>query len=173
MKYILANDPSMTAWGWVLFDATGKIEMTGAIKTSPADKKLRIRKGDDRIRRVSELVQQLNQILLDYHVRLLLSEQPHGSQSASAAIMIGMTAGIMQTLADVHEIPIEWYSEGEAKKSISGKRSVAKDDMVALVDELYDVPWGKHKWQNQAIADAIAVYHVAKQNSEMMKMLTQ
>ena len=50
---ILTNDPSMTAWGWAVLSGSGKVYKTGCIKTSPEQKKRRIRKGDDTVRRAS------------------------------------------------------------------------------------------------------------------------
>jgi Holliday junction resolvasome RuvABC endonuclease subunit len=86
--------------------------------------------------------------------------------------MIGMVSGVMQTIGDCLNIPVEWYSEGDAKKAISGKRSVEKDEMVEIVKGIYThVPWKETKWQDQAIADSLAVYHVAKQQSQMLKLL--
>lgn len=172
IKYIMVNDPSITAWGWVVISAGGIVVDAGAIKTTPSNKKLKARKGDDRVRRVTELNCKLIEVIMKYNVRLLISELPHGSQSAVAAVMIGMVTGVMQTIGDCLSIPVEWFSEGEAKKAISGKRSVEKDEMVTIVKKKYqDVPWCGTKWEDQAIADAIAVYHVAKQQSQVLKML--
>jgi Holliday junction resolvasome RuvABC endonuclease subunit len=171
-KYIMVNDPSITAWGWVILRADGKIIEAGAIKTTPSNKKLQTRKGDDRVRRVTELNVELIRLIKKYNVCLLISELPHGSQSAVAAVMIGMVSGVMQTIGDCLNIPVEWYSEGDAKKAISGKRSVEKDEMVEIVKGIYThVPWKETKWQDQAIADSLAVYHVAKQQSQMLKLL--
>lgn len=173
LKYVMVNDPSIQAWGWVIISSQGKIVDAGAIRTVPSDKKLKTRKGDDRIRRVTELNVTLIEAIKKYKVSLLISELPHGSQSAVAAIMIGIVAGIMQTLGDALNIPVEWFTEGDAKLAISGKRGgIGKDEMVEIVKGKYkNVPWKKTKAENQAIADAIAVYHVAKQQSQMLKMV--
>ena len=45
---ILTNDPSLTAWGWVVLRGNAIVE-AGCIKTESQAKKRRIRKGDDRI----------------------------------------------------------------------------------------------------------------------------
>jgi Holliday junction resolvasome RuvABC endonuclease subunit len=168
---ILTNDPSMTAWGWAVVTQYGKVIEAGAIKTAPSPQKLHIRKGDDRIRRIKEINEQLLDIIETHNVKFIISEQPHGSQSAVAAIMIGMTAGIVQTIGDCREIAVEWFSEAEAKKSISGRRSVGKDEMVDLISKKYDVIWRGVKWHDQAVADAMAVYHAASQQSELLKLL--
>lgn len=173
-KLILTNDPSIVAWGWAVVDpVTNTVVECGGIKTEPESKKLRTRKGDDRVRRVTDINRQLIAVIKKYNIALILSELPHGSQSAVAALMIGIVTGIMQAIGDSLEIPVEWYSEGDAKVAVSGKRSVPKDDMVTIIDKLFDekVLWKKTKWENQAIADALAVYYVARQQSTALKML--
>lgn len=172
-KRIMANDPSFGAWGWAVFDTKGKILDAGAIKTVPSAKTLRIRKGDDRVRRISELNTQLLQVISHYNVKHLVVEQPHGSQSSVAALMIGAVTAIMQTIGDCKGFGVEWYSEGDAKMAVAGKRSVGnKDEMVRIINSLYpDVPLTGKKWIDQAVADAVAVYHVAQQHSEVIKFL--
>lgn len=171
-NYILTNDPSMTAWGWAVVTPKGVVVDCGAIKTVPSNKKLGIRKGDDRARRITEINSELLTVIKKYNIKLIISEQPHGSQSAVAAVMIGITAGIIQTIGDCLDIAVEWYSEGDAKKSISGKRSVDKDEMVVLVAKKYhNVGWKKVKWFNQAVADSLAVFHVAFNQSALIKLL--
>lgn len=169
---ILACDPSLTAWGWVIIDFHGDILDHGCIKTEPSNKKLRIRKGDDRCRRINEITAVLIDLINRYNVQLILSEQPHGSQSAVAAVMIGICLGIAQTLADCMNIAIEWYSEGESKKRLLGKRSGTKGETIAAISRHYpDLEWTGTKYKDEAIADAMAVYHYAKAASSLLRML--
>lgn len=166
---ILTNDPSITAWGYAVVNHKGEIIECGCIKTEPQQKKRRIRKGDDSVRRISEIVQALLRVIKDYEVNLLLSELPHGSQNASAAVMVGVVTGIIQTLSDSLEIPVEWYSEQDTKKTCLGKKSATKDEMIQAIAKLYDVPWTKVKYRDEAIADAIAVYHTATKQSDIIQ----
>ena len=120
---ILTNDPSMTGWGVAVLDYAENILFTDCIKTEPSSKKLRIRKGDDTIRRISEINKRLIYIINKYNVQFIVSELPHGSQNARAAVMIGVVSGIGQTLSDTFGISIEWYSEGDAKKALHNRIS--------------------------------------------------
>lgn len=170
--HILTNDPSMTAWGWAVLTPDGAVKAVGAIKTEPAGKKLRIRKGDDRVRRAGELVHQLRALVDEWNIRLILSELPHGSQNAQAAIMMGMVAGVVETMGACLQIPVEWYSEADAKKALCGKATLSKDHTRILIDNTYkDIKWARVKWIDEAVADAMAVYHVARQQSQLIKML--
>ena len=169
---ILTNDPSMTAWGWAVLSGSGKVYETGCIKTSPEQKKRRIRKGDDTVRRASEIIRQLIEIIKQYDIQLILSELPHGSQNASAAVMIGLVTGIVQTLADCFDLPIEWYSEGDAKKCALNRLSATKGEIIERMITLYKSDWlSGTKYIDESIADALAIHHVASKTSSTLKMM--
>ena len=71
-------------------------------------------------RRINEINLQLL-VIRRYDIKLILSELPHGSQNAQAAVMIGGVTAIIQTLSDVLDIAIEWYSEQDSKNAIFWK----------------------------------------------------
>ena len=169
--HILANDPSFTAWGWVILNPKSEIIAQGCIKTESAGKKSRIRKGDDRIRRINEIDLVLLKLIRQYNVKLILAELPHGSQNAQAAIMMGATAAILQTISDTLDIAIEWYSEGDAKKAVLGKQAGSKQSIIDAINELYQVKWFNTKYKDEAVADALAIHYVASQNSSILKLL--
>jgi len=168
---ILTNDPSMTAWGWVILTWDEQILDSGCIKTKPDYKKKRIRKGDDTVRRVREINHQLLSIINKYNVNYVISELPHGSQNANAAVMIGIVTGILQTICDCKQLGIEWYSEGDAKKHLIGKIAATKRTIIDAIDDLYDMPWTNTKYIDEATADAMAIYHVAKFQSSTLKLM--
>jgi len=170
-KYVFAHDPSMTGWGWVVMDFNKNVIDKGIIKTVPEAKKRRIRVSDDRCRRISEITRILVDVIKKYNIGLIVSEAPHGSQNASAATMIGITATIPQMLAIIYDIPIEWYSEGDSKKQLLGKNSATKKETIDKIKSLYKVPWYNIKYKDEAVADAISIYHVASIQSEMFKIL--
>jgi Holliday junction resolvasome RuvABC endonuclease subunit len=168
---VLACDPSFTAWGWAIMTPEGKPVKTGCIKTAPENKKTRIRKSDDRTRRTSEIVHVLLNLIKEYNVGLMVVEAMHGSQNASAAVTIGIAAGIVQTLSDVLDIPVEYYSEQDSKKCALGKKAATKDDMVDRMSEIFDADWTNIKYIDEAVADSLAVFYCAQQNSQMLKMM--
>jgi len=168
---ILTNDPSFAAWGWAVLTPDGKIVKTGCIKTAPQSKKLRIRKGDDRVRRTQEICQELLRIIKEYNVWLIVSELPHGSQNAQAAIMMGVVVGILQTLSCASGISIEWFSEADAKKAILNKKSATKSEMIEAITALYDVPWTGVNYKDEAVADCLSIFHVAKEQSSALQLL--
>jgi len=167
---ILTNDPSFTAWGWAVLTLEGEIIDTGCIKTIPSNKKLKIRKGDDRCRRISEINQRLLALIKKYNVVFILSEQPHGSQSAVAAIMIGVCLGIVQTIGDVLNIGIEWYSEQDSKKCLLEKRSATKEETINAISKLYFWKPSGVKYIDEAVADALSIYYVANKQSATLRL---
>lgn len=168
---IMVHDPSITAWGWAVLDWDDQVLDAGCIKTSSEHKKRRIRKGDDTIRRISEINRRLLEVIHRYHTIYMVSELPHGSQSASAALMMGITSAVPQALGDALNIPVEWYSEGDAKKALLNKRSAAKQEIIDAIGELYQVDWTGVKYRDEAIADALAIHYVAQLNSQAIKMM--
>lgn len=168
---ILTNDPSFTAWGWAVINEVNQVIDSGCIKTEPEQKKRRIRVSDDRTRRVQVIIDHLLNLVDEYKIDLILTEMPHGSQNANAAIMIGMVTGVIVTIAQCRDIPLEQYSEQDAKKCLLGKKAATKDDTIEAIDRLYEVDWTKTKYIDEAVADALAVYHVAREQSQLLKML--
>jgi len=170
---ILANDPSITAWGFVILNNRNEILESGCIKTAPEQKKRRIRKSDDTTRRVSDINRRLLHVIRKWKVNYILSELPHGSQNASAAVMIGIATGVGQTLSDALGIPIEWYSEQDAKKAVLGKKAATKTDMIDMISTLYEVDWRGIKYIDEAVADALAIHYVAGLQSSTLKFITK
>ena len=101
----------------------------------------------------------------------MVIEAMHGSQNASAAVTIGIAAGIVQTLSDTLDIPVEYYSEQDSKKCALGKKAATKGDMINRMNEIFDADWTKTKYIDEAVADSLAVFYCAQQNSQMLKMM--
>jgi len=163
---ILACDPSLRGWGYAVLCGK-RIKVVGCIKTVPKHKKTQIRKGDDDIRRIDEINNVLIMVIVKYNIRYIVSELPHGSQSASAASALGISKGIMASLAAACKIGIDWYSEGDCKKVLLGKLSGEKEETVKAIDRLYEVPWTGVGYKDEAIADALAVHNAAWKSSSI------
>jgi len=170
---ILANDPSITAWGWSVVTPDGVVVDSGIIKTKRSDKKLRIRAGDDRTRRIREINTVIINLIVKYNPKLIVGELPHGSQSASAAISLGVTTAILETVSYCYNKPIEWYSEGDAKVAVFGKGmgNVSKTNMVYAIDKKTNWSASGVKSDDEGIADSIAVFMAAKNVSPVIQLL--
>jgi len=165
---ILTNDPSIGGWGWAVIKLSSmgtEIIESGCIKTESEAKKRRIRKSDDLIRRLDEINHTLLEVIEKHKVEWFLCEAPHGSQNAAGAKMIGAVTGVMSALAASLEIPVEWYSEGDAKKHLLNKRSASKQETIDCIIKEYGDGWVTNvKYKDEAVADALAVYHVGRES---------
>lgn len=169
---ILTNDPSFTAWGWAVLNHHGDVLDNGCIKTAPEHKKQRIRKSDDTGRRATEIIRELLRIIEEFDVKYILSEAPHGSQNASAAVMIGVVTGIVYAISICKDIPLETYSEGDSKKNALGKLSATKGEMIRNMKNVYkDQWWTGIKYIDEAVADALAIHYVASRQSNVLNMM--
>ena len=168
---VLTNDPSTRGWGMAVIDFDGNVLAVECIKTGKQNKVRRIRKGDDDMRRVSEINQVIKRLIEDYNVIHLLSELPHGSQNAGAAKSIGMVAAMMQTWADSKNLSIDWFSENDVKKYLFGRSSVTKQEMINKIKTIRDVPWTDTQYKDEGIADAIGIYEFALVSSSTVKIL--
>lgn len=167
---ILTNDPSATAWGWAIMSWDGIVIKTGTIKTATEGKKRRIRKGDENVRRISEINHQILDLIKACNVKFIVSELQHGSQNANAALWQGAVTALIIAIADALDLPIEFYSEGDSKKALLNKPSASKQETIDAITKLYVVPWTGKKWRDEAVADAISVFHVARIQSSVIKM---
>jgi Holliday junction resolvasome RuvABC endonuclease subunit len=169
---ILACDPSSTAWGWAVIQNHTRID-SGCIKTKTEAKKRRIRQTDDFSRRVNEIATALLKIIEEHKIEFILTEIPHGSQTYKGALMIGMVIGVIQTTSVWSGIPVEEYSEGDAKKALLGRISASKAEVIAAVEETFEVRLMGPKYVREAVADALAIYNVAHMTSPTLQILTR
>lgn len=167
----LTIDPSFTACGWAVVSKADIVIASGCIKTEPEHKKKRIRVSDDRVARATVITQKLRSVIQTYNVQFILCEAPHGSQNASAAVMIGAVLGITVGISVCMNIPIEYYSEQDAKKAVLGKKAASKNEMVLEIHKLYNTKLTGTKYIDEAVADALAVHYVATQQSTVLKIM--
>lgn len=167
---ILSCDPSLTAWGYSIYDTSAnRVIGYGVIQTSPEDKKRKIRKGDDRIRRITVIANRLLEIIKQYQVNYIVSELPHGSQSAVVAVMIGLVTGVLQTLGITKGIPVEWYYESDCKAMVHGRKDVTKEENKIKMFDHYHLILTKVKYVDEAVADSLAVLYTAQKQSEIIQ----
>lgn len=167
---ILACDPSLAAWGYAVIDLEGNILDADCIKTKKENKKRGIFKGDDNVRRIDELLDVFMQIIENYHINYIVSELQHGSQNSSAAIGIGATTAILQTISRCNKIGIEWFYERDIKKFLFNRESVTKTEMIEKIKTKLNVNWCNIKYKNEAIADALGIYLTALDKSSALKL---
>lgn len=170
---ILANDPSITAWGWAVLDVDCNLLDKGCIKTKTEGKKRRIRKGDEDVHRTEAITSELLRVIKKYNVQYIVTELPHGSQNAAAAKMIGICVGVIVGIALSSDLGVEWYSEGDSKKAALGKIAAHKQEMIDAMSKIYKVKWTGIKYIDEAVADALGIHNVALKESATLKLVNK
>ena len=169
---VLSNDPSVAAWGWAIIKihkGMARIMETGCIKTETQYKAGKIYKADDNARRFTEIVEVLNGLHKKYKIDWILTEAPHGSQSASAAIMVGAVAGILATFSVCHGLPVDYYNEKEAKRHLLGSSSGSKQATIDGISAKYGTKWVRNvKYIDEAVADALQIFDLGRTRSQAL-----
>jgi Holliday junction resolvasome RuvABC endonuclease subunit len=112
-------------------------------------------------------------IINAHNVKFIVSELPHGSQNAKAAVMIGIVVGVLQTLSQCGRVPIEWFSENDAKKALFGRISASKAEVISAIEATFEMQLTGPKYRKEAIADALAIYNIAQATSPTLQILTK
>ena len=67
---------------------------------------------------------------------------------------------------------LESFFQGVPVSSMRiGKISASKEETINAIKKHYIVPWTKVKYYNEAVADAISIYHAAITLSPTLKLL--
>lgn len=172
---IIGFDPSLTNWGIakaILNLETLEVKITDiSLISTKKEKKRGIRVSSDRLRRGQELAYGVGQAI--QNTKIIFSEVPTGSQSASSAFGLGIATGLLSAIP----FPIIQILPVETKLIATGKKTATKAEMIEWAMKLYpDLPWfhfrNKPSLKNEHIADAIAVIH-AGLKTDQFKQLAQ
>lgn len=158
---ILALDPSLTCTGYLVLRDDGSYVTSGAIRTEPADRKMRLYQAEDDARRATDLVLALGSLELPFgrEPMYVAIEQPTGSKSARTVGALKLTQGaITGWLAGMASVrtEIRWILPIEAKRRFTGRGDAGKDQMVQEAIRR-GLPLVGPKPVKEAVADAYAV----------------
>lgn len=171
-------DPSFTNWG----TAEGNLCLVSGMLTDVKTELQSTKKGTDKqvrtnsddLRRTEDLASHAFKV--GERVRVVFSECPVGSQSASAMKSVGVAHGIVGALRAKGIIVIEVQAKA-VKKALAGSPSATKADMIAAAMDLYpDAGWTFHKGQPtnncEHRADAIGAIHAGVLTPEFQQLMT-
>ena len=159
----LTLDPSLTAFGWAVVDDLTIIDY-GCIITKKDNK---IRVTSDRIRRLSLIVNTLQEVMQKYPIDIVYFEIPSGSKSNTAAIALGMIHGLVVTFCICNNVAFTPCLAKSAKKTTTGDSDGTKEAVFINVlnsfknaRKLFDTKMTKEK--RFAVSDALAIYLTIK-----------
>ena len=175
---VVGFDPAFTNWGtaWDTINTETleiKILKLHLTTTSP-EKKAKVRKSSDRLLRAQILSNHLKEACVKQQV--IFSEIPTGSQSAVAAMGLGIAVGVLSSAP----IPVIQVTPNDTKMCAVGKRTASKNEMINWAYEKYpDVNWITKRRKgvlqltnaNEHLADAIAVIYAGIQSDQFKQLL--
>lgn len=135
---VLGIDTGLAKLGWALVDLRpdrAELLELGLVRTAKSDRKLNVRASSDRLRRSREQARALESIGLE-RVSLVCIEGQSWPRSASSSALIGMSFGIVATLAELHGLPICEASPQEIKRTVTGSASSSKASVLEAISEL-------------------------------------
>lgn len=168
-RMLLALDPSKTATGWVIYDSEkDRVIGTGCFKASmEKDKKKEFsRKTEIYKREQLSFVEFLTKLKVRYGIEKVITEYPHGSQSATASWALSMVNSTIQTFTQlVLGVPAVTYLESDCKRANFDTNKVSKEEtMEAMMEKYCPKGYKPHthhgritKTQNEDICDALLV----------------
>lgn len=165
---ILYCDPSAAAFGYAIMDGDryvsgGMRKLTPEGKDSLARKCLAIS---------MNCLTMLDELTRTHAIGAVVTELPHGSQSAVAAWYLSTVNSTLYVYCMLKGIPITHISESDAKKTLHGRsRGVEKQETVDRLIDIYPsfsyIPANvRTKVELYAIADSLAIYHHHKESKQ-------
>lgn len=158
---LLSCDTGFASFGWALSNFDGeKLDFfrAGVITTKPSAKKRKVLGSDDNLRRLTELVDSLAQLV--EQARVVCVESLSLPRNAGSSAKMGMAMGAVLALARARRCPILQATPVQVKRALTGNAQASKAQMIdaaaALTRHLlvWDaVPDGVY----EHIADAIGV----------------
>ena len=172
---VLALDPGLSVVGYaviILGELKDQVARVGTIRTSPSNKRLRVRQADDDMRRCKEIARELATLVRQDGVRGVLSELPGGqSQSARAASAMGMSKAIVASVVEVLRLPVEYYTPQDVKLAAAGSRNASKSRIQEVVKTLYPGEiYPNVRVELEAVCDALAVWMAGREGDMVRSM---
>ena len=130
---ILALDPAQ--------NNTGVVVMWGAkiMETST----IRLKTDLDGVKKWMYLqdavAKEINALIHEWNIEVIVSEFPHGSQSASALRGLAQVSGVISGVAQAHNLPLHFFTEYDVKRTLFGHaKGVSKEEMMYRVFGIFE-----------------------------------
>lgn len=140
MIRILGLDPGFANLGWaqVLYDPGSQkltVEAMGVFTTAKSDKKKKVRDTDDNFKRAQELCRFLDNLFAAADA--VAAEEMSSPRNSRTVKLLGMTWGVVATLADIYEHPLVQIPVDVLKKTIAHDGRASKDDIIEHVNQAF------------------------------------
>jgi len=169
MKYVMGLDPGFASFGVVLLQLDKSSEIPvhmDVIRTTKSNKKLKTLSTDDNFRRTQILVEELSKLLMAHEVVAIGAEAMSFTRNASSSAKLGMSWGVIASLAFRWDLPVFQCSPQELKLRVAGSKQASKQAVadamrrrypdVDFDDLLKKLPFGEHEHAWDALASVVA-----------------
>lgn len=141
---VLGIDPGLSKLGFALVRlgmngvASDEIVRIGVVETTKSDKKKGVRATSDYVRRTKEQARFLWDLLSEYtDLYAVCVEGMSFPRNAASSAMLGMSCGVVATLAQVLNVPVLEATPQEIKKRLCGNRGASKDEVKNAVQKMF------------------------------------
>lgn len=176
---IMAMDVSLTNTGIAIMEKDGKrwaVEHFWVIRTKKKKSRYVIY---DTMRRIQEIVEELDKLYHHYLPAIAVAELPiGGGRSASAVEGMGIAKAVVATFAAMNDLPLEVIMPAETKLLLTGDRNGSKDKVQEAVYNRFEDDFDASIFSNRSIngftnefehiADAIGAFMVAEKEERFM-----
>jgi len=169
---VVGIDPGFSALGYAALKITSSemyVDRAGVITTKPSERKRKVRKSDDNVRRILELAAEIERAAFSHNVVAVCSESMSWPRSSSACAKLGMAWGIVGTYAHQHRLPVLQVTPMELKRAAcNGNGKASKDEVIAAMVALFGDSWlPRAKTRREHVADAIGAVWACMDSTEI------
>lgn len=156
---VLALDPSLREFGWVLVNTVGNnVLRGGCIQTGKLSGKV----GESDTSRLMSIATQLSEICEESMVDEIWSEVAIGSKSSNAAKALQLCKGMIIGVAAARNLKLQFCTPQQSKKALTGNPAAEKEEVCAAVKKKLGVSAEAilkgPKYERFAIADSLAAF---------------
>ena len=157
---VLGIDPSLKSTGYGIIDFTNNeyfVLAYGCIKPSPKS---------PFHERINEIRSRLEELIKSHDIDEVAIENPFYAQNVKTAITLGQVRGAALIAVADCECPLFEYSALEIKKAVTGYGQADKNQVMAMIKILLDIPDDKLE-TDAADALAAAFCHINTRTSQI------
>lgn len=137
---VLGVDPGFANFGWCIVDLTPngiKPITCGVIVTEKSHKRLKVLAPDDEFRRTRELAAGVENLAVEYDVRMACAEGMSSPRNAVTVRMLGYAWGVIASVCERLVIPLAQVNPKQLKKKLCGRISVTDEELHREVFRRY------------------------------------
>jgi crossover junction endodeoxyribonuclease RuvC len=157
---VLGVDPGFASLGLAAVELAGDVRPLEAwvVRTEPSSRKRAVRASEDNVRRCVELATALEAAVTRWKPVALAAETMSWPRNAGAAAKVALAWGVLVALAHRHGLPLVQASPPDVKRALLGRKSAAKEEMIAEVERRWpELELPSQVTLQEHAADAVAV----------------